>query len=113
MTQPDDDYDWIPEFLAAVARRAARRARGEPPGPTVTYADDDDGKMRRVDSGADRSEMVVEIECSCGETHEATVGYMSDYQLETLLEHNQSRTDADPAEIAELRRELARRKQAD
>jgi hypothetical protein len=113
---PPDVHDdsWIPEFLAAGNRRAARRFRGEPAGPTVTYADVD-GKMQRVDSGADRSEMVIEVNCPCGETHEATIGYMSDDQIEGLLEHNQSRDDLDDtdrAALAELRRELERRKQA-
>jgi hypothetical protein len=110
MTDERKIPDWIPEMLAAVHRRAARRERGEPPGPTVMYADDDDGNIRRVDSGADRSEMVVKIDCACGKTHERTIGYMSDDQIEWLLEHNESRSDADPVEIAELRKELARRR---
>jgi hypothetical protein len=68
--------------------------------------------MQRVDDGADRSEMVIKIECSCGEKHEATIGYMSDDQIERLLEHNQSDPDLDPAEITELRKELVRRRGA-
>jgi hypothetical protein len=39
-------------FLKAVCERAARKERGEPPGPTVVYTEVD-GKMQRVDDGAD------------------------------------------------------------
>jgi hypothetical protein len=51
MTMTEND-DWVHDFLKAVCERAARKERGEPPGPTVVYTEVD-GKMQRVDDGAD------------------------------------------------------------
>jgi hypothetical protein len=67
------------------------------------------GWTEPADDGVDRSKMVVDVKCPCGETHKATVGYMSDHEIKTLLGFNQFDPDVDPAEIAELRKELARR----
>jgi hypothetical protein len=52
----------------------------------------------------------MKIETSCGKTFNMTAHEMSDWQLEKLLEQNGERDDVDPAEIAELRAELARRR---
>jgi hypothetical protein len=46
MTERDDER--IDDALKATAERAARRERGEDPGPIVMYAKAD-GKMQRVD----------------------------------------------------------------
>lgn len=47
-----DDADWTDDSLKAVCERAAKKARGEDPGPIVMFAEVD-GKMQRVDSGAE------------------------------------------------------------
>ena len=53
--------------------------------------------------------MKITIETDCGETFEMAPGEMSSWQLEGLFEQNGDRTDVDPAVIAAMRDELARR----
>jgi hypothetical protein len=55
--------------------------------------------------------LTITIETSCGQTFETDPRKMSVRQLKGLLEQNGDRTDIDPAEIAALRDELARREQ--
>jgi hypothetical protein len=51
----------------------------------------------------------MKIATSCGATFDMTAREMSNHQIEVLLKRNQDRNDVDPAEVAELRNELARR----
>jgi hypothetical protein len=51
----------------------------------------------------------MKIQTSCGKTFEMSASEMSDRQLQGLVEQKANRTDLDPADIAELRAELARR----
>jgi len=53
--------------------------------------------------------MKFKIKTSCGQSFEMTASEMSDWQIRGLLNQNEHRTDVEPAGIAALRAELARR----